>query len=113
VRFDLKAPCADCPFLREGGIRLGKARTREIAEGVTGNPGASFACHKTTGAAGPRPRSGEEHCVGALVFAGKVGSYSQILRIMGRLGAFDPDDLEKRHGSKVFASLREWLREAI
>lgn len=110
MNFDLAAPCADCPFRREGGVRVTLARAREIARAVTGNPGATFACHKTTGVLGNRPRV-QQHCVGALLFADHVGSFSQFLRIAGRLGAFDLEKLEGRED--VFETEAEMVRASL
>lgn len=45
--FDLKRPCDNCPFRKEGGIRLHPGRAREIARGQIDNPGMTFPCHKT------------------------------------------------------------------
>lgn len=33
MRFDMKKPCDNCPFLRDGGIRLHEERVLEIDGG--------------------------------------------------------------------------------
>lgn len=110
MNFDLKRPCASCPFLRVGGIRLTKGRIREIAATTT-NPGATFACHKTTGAvdgdADLVVTAASQHCAGALVYADKQGTSSQMARIAERLGMLDWNGL-KGH-DLVWNDLREWL----
>ena len=112
--FDVKRPCSDCPFRREGGVRLVAWRIREIVRGVTTNPGATFACHKTTGVAGGEaPPGGPQMCAGALIFADKLGrlAHPQLTRIMMRIGQLDPDALRGRED--VFDSLAEMLDTAI
>lgn len=84
-------PCNNCPFRREGGVRLYPARVCEIVEAVAPNngQGASFACHKTTGAAGTPVKGSMLECTGGLIFAYKQGVTSQLTRIMERLGLVD------------------------
>lgn len=88
-------------------MRLRPGRIVEIHDAVVGNPGGTFACHKTTGAAGRAPRTGQSFCAGALAFATKAESYSQFLRIAGRLGSFDPEKVEGI--AEVWDDLDEWL----
>lgn len=111
--YDVKRPCADCPFRREGGVRLLKSRIRQIVRGITTNPGARFSCHKTTGVMGVRAHGGEQACAGALIFADKQGrlDFPQLNRICLRLGMLKPDELKDRDA--VFDSLAEMLDTAI
>lgn len=94
LEWDLTRPCADCPFRREGGVRLRSERTREIAEYALGPGGATFACHKTTGVGGEYKDGKQRQCAGALVFAEKNDAPTQMMRICGRLGFYDPNKLE-------------------
>lgn len=120
MKFTLKRPCNDCPFRREGGVRLYRARIREIVAGVTGNPGSSFPCHKTVqydveeddeqGELDAATRDAS-HCAGALIFAHKQEAYPQLIRIMGRLGMYDPERLEEQ--DTIFDSLHEMLASAL
>ena len=92
-RFHVPRVCDDCPF-RRGGVRLRRERVRELARAATDNQGSAFWCHKTTGVLGKVPRGKRrQQCAGALIFAEKQGRANQIARIMGRLGAYDPDAL--------------------
>ena len=43
----MKRPCVNCPFLREGGIRLTEERARELAENAVSRDGVRFYCHKS------------------------------------------------------------------
>jgi hypothetical protein len=105
--WNMPAPCADCPFLRDGGIRLRRSRVKEIAGFALGNPGAGFACHKTTG-----NEAKARQCAGALIFAEKHGHANQIMRIMERLGAYDARELEP-HFDRVFDDVDEWAATAV
>lgn len=113
MHYDMKAPCDDCPFLKEGGIRLTEARVLQITHAVTDSRGSTFACHKTTIevdddlAEGPKSR----HCAGALIYAEKQGAVSQMVRIAERLRMYNPKDLmsNKDAVAKVFDSPEEML----
>ena len=116
MHFDLRKPCEDCPFLREGGIRLRRERVLEIAEAMLDSQGSTFACHKTTidspdgdGDLVATPKS--KHCAGALIFAEKNENGTQAMRIMERLGMYDAKALmsDKTVVDRVFDDLDEML----
>ena len=46
--FRLKAPCANCPFLKAGGIELNPGRLEGIKAHLLRDDYSSFYCHKTT-----------------------------------------------------------------
>ncbi|EHT4851901.1 hypothetical protein KX882_002469 [Escherichia coli] len=46
--FALKAPCKNCPFLKENGIELVEGRLDSIKEDLINNDETPFFCHKTT-----------------------------------------------------------------
>lgn len=92
--FDLKKPCDNCPFRKEGGIRLEPRRAREIAQGQIDNPGFTFPCHKTVNY-DDRDEDDDTHyvwqkqnqyCAGALNFALNVGRSNQMIRIAAITG---------------------------
>ena len=100
MKYDLKKPCDNCPFLRTGGVRLTAQRIEEIAGGILGWNGKTFACHKTTidveddeglGARGDGPET--RHCAGALIFAEKNQGSTQLMRIAERLGRYNRQEL--------------------
>jgi hypothetical protein len=112
--FNLTTPCDNCPFRREGGIRLHRKRAHDIAALFTDEQGGTFPCHKTvdydtdTDDDGPRPmRPEEKMCAGGLIFAEKQGVANQMVRIMERIGAYDPRKL--RGHDAVFDDLDEML----
>ncbi len=119
MHWDMKKPCDDCPFLKVGGIRLRRARIREIAGGMLDIQGATFACHKTVewdedGETEINTKS-QKHCAGALIFAEKHGSANQSTRIAERLGLYDAHALMDNRDTvtSVFDTLRQMLRTAI
>lgn len=101
----LNAPCSDCPFLREGGIRLMKARVHEIAGMMLSTSGGEFYCHKSVDA------GVKDHCGGALVFAEKNSNQTQMMRIAERLRLYDHTKL--RGHERVFDTLQEMLATAL
>lgn len=102
-------PCKDCPFRREGGIRLRAGRIEEIVACVApeDGQGASFQCHKTR-------KKGAKHllCAGALIFAFKQGASSQYTRVLERLGAIDRNLCDGDH-PEIFDDIDEMLETAI
>jgi hypothetical protein len=108
MNYGMKRPCADCPFLRKGGIPLTSGRIEEISETVLGNPGGTFACHQTTGVKGG-PKKVEAHCAGALIFMEKNEASTQMLRIASRLGMYDPAQLDVDAFDLVYDDTDEWL----
>lgn len=97
--FALTSPCDNCPFRKDVQPYLREERVRELDRALVQ---ATFDCHKTTFATGGEygdedgvyKRSGREvHCAGALIMLEKMGRPSQMMRIAGRLGIYDPDAL--------------------
>lgn len=118
MRFDLTNPCSDCPFLKQGGIRVHPERVREIAGGMLDSQGVMFACHKTVDYdredenVDPLPGGKQErHCAGALIFAEKNGNATQTMRITERLGLYDRRKLTGQE--LVFDTLEEMLQVCI
>jgi hypothetical protein len=115
MHFDLLRPCSNCPFLKEGGVRLTEARVSEIAGGMLSTQGHTFACHKTTS---PSENGSDmletkdsRHCAGALIFAEKNENATQMMRIAERLGMYDPRKMMSDQAAvdSVFADLDEML----
>lgn len=108
MNYDLHSPCINCPFRKEGGIRLRAGRVRELIRN-TQNPGAEFACHKTL--EDGKIVATSQHCAGALIFAQKQGTSTQMMRICERLRLFDPSKLKSLDA--VFDSAAEFRATAI
>lgn len=107
--FDLKSPCKDCIFWKDGRFKgLGTARRQEIADSLLSDQ--SFPCHKTT----RHDEDGEyyhhdkeQHCAGATLVLMHMEMPNQMMRIAGRIGAFDPDKLDWE--ADVYEDLDDWV----
>lgn len=100
VKFNLTAPCGDCPFRNDGkGIKLNNERAQEILEAITDQQ-KTFSCHKTVDYDAMDedeeydgdyhvPGYDEEHCGGALIFLEHIERPNQMMRIMERLRFYD------------------------
>lgn len=120
MRYNMQIPCSNCPFLKEGGIRLVKSRARDIAKGMLDSQGITFPCHKTTTDEEREeeddghfiPRDHHIHCAGALIFAEKNGNATQMMRIAERLGIYDAKKLmsNKEVVASVFDSLAQMVK---
>lgn len=99
-------PCNNCPFRRDGGIRLTQARIVEITQ----SDGA-FPCHKTTESdddGEPITTGKEVHCAGFLIFQEKRKRANQMMRIAERLGLYNAAKLMKSKSvGAVFDTLAE------
>lgn len=96
MNFDLKRPCADCPFRTDVPGYLSKARAAEIAHSLIEGQ-QTFSCHKLNdfsedGEAIEGHKS--QHCAGALIFLEAQGRPNQMMRIAERLGFYDRTRLD-------------------
>lgn len=96
MKFDLKKPCKDCPFVCGSSINksLAEGRIEEIVHSIV-NEDASFTCHKTLGYDGKKVD--HQHCAGATIYLERIGEYgrpNQVLRIAERLGLYDRTKME-------------------
>lgn len=102
MKFALRNPCKDCPFRSDreypffGRDQRGEARARELAASFTDNH--LFPCHKTADWVedGEREEVVQQRtektsaCAGMVIMAEQDDRHSNILRIAGRLGFYDP-----------------------
>lgn len=89
--FDLRRPCAQCPFRSDIRPYLRPGRIEEIAEAT------AFHCHKTVdysndGDGDVVPDS--QLCAGWLIVQEKEGRPAQTLQVMQRLGFYHPERLD-------------------
>ena len=113
--FEMKRPCAECPFLKSGGVRLTAGRVREVAGNFLTEPGAMFPCHKTVDSDDTQwaRHAGWQMCAGGLLFAEKVRPTRPVtmIQLAERMGLYDRTQL---HGAElVFDSLAEMAKTAI
>lgn len=89
MKFDMKTPCKDCPFLVGSSTNrtLREGRLGEIVEAIRSD--GTFQCHKTI-----NEHIDDQHCGGALVYMEKNRIDNNMLRIAMRLGLYDPDSLD-------------------
>jgi hypothetical protein len=91
--FDMKKPCANCPFLKaDAAVHILPQRVRDIA-----STEGSFPCHKTTVEAeteegtdlviGPRTKQ----CIGLVILLLKIDKPNQMVQVAERLGWLDTD----------------------
>lgn len=98
MKFYMVRPCPHCPFRTDRPGYLRRTRAAEIAEGLL-DYDAAFSCHETTVDAdddsGERwETTDSQHCAGALIFLEAQERPNQLMRIAGRLGAYDPARLD-------------------
>jgi hypothetical protein len=89
LKFDLKSPCKECPFIKGSAtnISLASGRIEGIVDDI--REGMTFTCHKTL----ERQNSEQQHCAGALIFLEKENNPNQMMRIAERLGMYDHQKL--------------------
>lgn len=98
--FDLKSPCADCPFRIGYGerFRLGEMRLREIMTAE------AFQCHKTVdysvtddnGFEKPHAGDNPQQCAGLMAVLHRIDRPNTIMQIASRLGHLDLDAIDPR-----------------
>ncbi|MPQ69245.1 hypothetical protein [Pseudomonas sp. MWU12-2323] len=104
--FQLKKPCANCPFRKVGAISLMPGRVEGIIESLISNDHESFTCHKTLNNTSvddeddleehesEKPRSirdGEKMCAGAATYLMKAGRPSIGMRYAIITGSISKD----------------------
>jgi hypothetical protein len=104
MKFDLRAPCGNCPFRTDITFYLDTARVEGICKAITTGD-KTFSCHKTTkhdDEGRSIAHKGEQHCGGALVMLERLNRPNQMMRIAERLRYYDRSKL--RMDAPVFES---------
>lgn len=85
MKFDLKKPCKDCPFIKGSATNttLAEGRLEGIVDDI--RAGMTFTCHKTL----EKRQSEQQHCGGALIFLEKENNPNQMMRIAERFGLYN------------------------
>lgn len=116
MKMDLVRACPDCPFRREGGIRVRRGRVDEIAGALLGGAGA-FPCHRTIASSDADDderieiSAKAQHCAGALIFVVKHRRETIWMNVTRRLGVFDPARLEG--ADEIFGTVAEFRAAAL
>lgn len=91
MNFNLKKPCAMCPFRHDIEPFLTTGHADNIVESLVDSQG-TFPCHKTIdysegGEGVETPKT--EHCAGALIMLEHMEQPNQLMRIAERIGLYD------------------------
>ena len=112
MEYNLRRPCAQCPFRSDINPFLTRARAMEIA---TSLDRAEFPCHKTLDYSQAANNDGEgaetdktAHCAGALIVLERMNKPSQMMRICERLGFYDRSKLDMK--ASVFGTLSAFVK---
>ncbi|HHT4259169.1 TPA: hypothetical protein ACTYZB_004836 [Klebsiella variicola] len=101
--FQMKRPCQDCPFLKNGGIQLHEGRLTQIKKTLLSDDQRPFQCHKTTYPTGGDydedsgkylPSGKEVYCAGAMAFLYANRRMNVPMRLGVVYGVLNIDDLE-------------------
>lgn len=90
MKFDLKTPCKECPFLKGSStnLTLEPGRIPGIINAIRDD--ATFTCHKTL----DLDKYEQQHCAGALAFLEREGQRNRPLRMAMAFGWYDPAKLK-------------------
>jgi len=98
LNFDLKRPCANCPFRKVGAIDLHPDRLPSIVDGLLRDDRSWFICHKTSRL---RPVARRSQCVGSMVYLLKLDAPSVSMRMAAALGMLDYGALRALHSEVI------------
>lgn len=101
MRFDLKKPCKDCPFIKGNSFEqsLSRQRVSLILEDIKDNK--TFPCHKH--------QSPEQNCAGSALFVRKQGIPNSMLQIAERLGLGNPSKLSLRKETELYETEKQMI----
>jgi len=109
--FDLKKPCADCPFLKDSTMRksLRPGRVKGIVEDLLSNDYTVFTCHKTIDYSkldkdiwdeskeeSFTHQPGNQMCMGSMIFLQKLGRPHVSQRLAYAMGKINYKKLEQQ-----------------
>ena len=97
MKYDLRAPCDDCPFRNDIKPYVPSESVLRYCEGL--DHGNMFGCHKTaimdvhgeTLGVGPKL----QHCAGALAIMENTGEPSHQMIVAEEKGLYDPERLDR------------------
>lgn len=88
--FNLKTPCANCPFRHTGAIELNPGRVEGIVENMRESDFVVFPCHKTTYGSAREVSA----CAGAMAYMMREGRPPVLLRVAVSMGMVSMRGLE-------------------
>lgn len=93
--FDLKRPCANCPFRTDGkSIDLSDGRLEQIKQDLLADDNSSFDCHKSVyhrDSTESKPKDQRKMCAGAAKFLMEQGRPTISMRLAFMLGVIKMD----------------------
>lgn len=96
MNFDLKKPCAECPFIKSNKYYFSKSRSKEIIKAT------SFTCHKTSNL------KIKQSCAGRMILLERENKPDQMMRVAERLNLYDRNNLEINN-ENVFDTIQEFI----
>jgi hypothetical protein len=101
MKFDMKKPCKNCPFIKGNCFEqsLSRERVSMIIEDISTDK--TFPCHKH--------ESPEQNCVGSALFVKKLEISNSMLQIAQRLRLYDESSLGLRKGTELYDNQQEML----
>lgn len=110
MNLNVRKPCKNCPFRKQGAIELRPGRVDAIARDLIADDTATFPCHKTLHLSVERPQRerstvlergpargmDESACAGAMVFLLAAGQPNVAMRLGAALKMLSIEDLEQQ-----------------
>lgn len=96
MNLNMKAPCANCPFKKEGAIDLRPGRLEGIIADLQSDDGANFQCHKTT-----HKKTEPSMCMGSAVYMMKAQRPSVALRFALASRMIALNDLKEHYNAII------------
>ncbi len=109
MKFDLTAPCGNCPFLKAGGVELREGRLEGIIDDLVNDDRNSFYCHNSVYSkhGGEHDEDGnycasgnEQVCAGSMIYLLKADAPNVALRVAAAFGMVNLREL-RRHDALV------------
>ena len=97
MNLNMKAPCKNCPFLKEGAIDLRPGRLEGIIADLKADDYSNFTCHKTTHKRGVEPSM----CMGSAVYMMKADRPSVALRFALASRMIELNDLKEHYNAII------------
>ena len=107
MKYNLKRPCAKCPFRTDIPAYLRPERAQEIVNALVTS---EFPCHETidySDDSDGRETAKTAHCAGALIMLEHMEQPSQMMRICERLGFYDRTKLDMN--APVFTDAEDFI----
>ncbi|MCY1366955.1 hypothetical protein D9M69_538670 [compost metagenome] len=90
MNFNMKRPCANCPWRKEGAIQLAEGRRDGIVKDLLKDDLKTFWCHKTL-----EDRGNESACMGALAYLDQLDHVPVTARLAYMVGDLKREDVER------------------